>query len=67
LGVAGTVVVEVLIDESGKVISAHAVSGPSMLQATAVQAARLAKFSSTKLSGQPVQVAGTITYSFIRP
>lgn len=67
IGVGGTVIVEVLIDESGKVISAHAVSGPALLQSTAVQAARLAKFSPTKLSGQPVQVIGTITYSFVRP
>jgi VWFA-related protein/TonB family protein len=66
-GIGGTVVVEVLIDESGKVISARAVSGPALLQATAVQAARLAKFSPTKLSGQPVQVIGNITYSFVRP
>jgi VWFA-related protein/TonB family protein len=67
IGVGGTVIVEVLIDESGKIISARAVSGPPLLQSAAVQAARLAKFSPTKLSGQPVQVIGTITYSFVRP
>lgn len=63
-GATGTVVVEVLIDESGKVISARAISGPQILQAASVQAARLAKFSPTKLSGEPVQVTGTIAYSF---
>jgi periplasmic protein TonB len=63
----GTVVVEVLIDESGKVISARAVSGPPALHDAAVQAARLAKFSPTTLSGQPVQVIGTISYSFVLP
>ncbi len=67
MGVAGTVIVEVLIDESGRVISARAVSGPSLLHAAAVQAARQAKFSPTMLSGQPTQVSGTITYSFVRP
>jgi VWFA-related protein/TonB family protein len=66
-GASGTIVVEVLIDESGKVISARAVSGPPALQAAAVQAARQAKFSPTTLSGQPVQVVGTITYTFTRP
>jgi VWFA-related protein/TonB family protein len=66
-GVTGTVIIEVLIDEGGKVISARAISGPQMLQAVAVQAARQAKFSPTKLSGEPVQVLGTITYSFVRP
>lgn len=64
VGAAGIVVVEVLIDESGKVITARAVSGPPMLQGAAVQAARLARFSPTTLSGQPMQVVGTITYSF---
>jgi Ca-activated chloride channel family protein len=67
LRTTGTVVVEVLIDESGKVISAHAVSGPLNLQAAAVQAARMAKFSPTTLSGQPMQVVGTITYAFVLP
>lgn len=66
-GAAGTVIVEVLIDESGKVISARPISGPPVLQSAAVQAARRAKFSPTTLSGQPVQVVGTITYSFVQP
>jgi TonB family protein len=67
IGTTGTVVVEVLIDEGGKVISAHATSGPPILRSAAVQAARLAKFSPTRLSGEPVQIIGTITYSFVRP
>ena len=37
---AGTVVVQVLIDENGNVVSAHAVSGHPLLQAAAVGAAR---------------------------
>jgi len=62
---AGTVVVQVTIDENGNVISAHAVSGHPLLQAVAVAAARGAKFSPTKLSGQPVKVTGVITYNFV--
>jgi periplasmic protein TonB len=62
---AGTVVVQVTIDENGNVISAHAVSGHPLLQAVAVTAARGAKFSPTKLSGQPVKVTGVITYNFV--
>jgi len=61
---AGTVVVQVTIDESGNVISARAVSGHPLLQAAAVAAARSAKFSPTKLAGQPVKVNGVITYQF---
>lgn len=60
----GTVTVQVTIDENGSVISARAVSGPPLLQASAVQAAYGAKFSPTKLSGQPVKVTGVITYNF---
>lgn len=62
---AGTVTVQVTIDENGNVISAHAVSGHPLLQAVAVQAARSARFSPTKLSGQPVKVTGVITYNFV--
>ena len=62
--VSGVVVVEVVIDETGKVISAKASSGPATLREAAVQAARKARFSPTKLSGQPVKVSGVINYRF---
>ncbi|HET6977319.1 MAG TPA: energy transducer TonB [Pyrinomonadaceae bacterium] len=62
---AGTVVVQVLIDENGSVVSAHAVSGHPLLQAAAVGAAKQARFSPTKLSGQPVKVTGVIQYNFV--
>jgi protein TonB len=60
----GVVEVEVVIDLTGKVISAKAVKGPNLLQAAAEQAAKQAKFSPTLLSGQPVRVSGLITYNF---
>ena len=63
---SGTVVVQVVIDEQGNVISAHAVSGHPLLQAAAVAAARQAKFPSTFLMGEPVKVTGVITYNFVR-
>ncbi len=62
---SGTVVVQVTIDENGNVISASAVSGHPLLRAVAVAAARGARFSPTKLSGQPVKVTGVITYNFV--
>lgn len=62
---SGTVVVQILIDETGTVTSAHAVSGHPLLQAVSVEAARNAKFSPTKLEGQPVKVTGVITYNFV--
>jgi protein TonB len=60
----GTVEVEVVIDLNGKVISAKALRGPALLQQTAEMAAKLAKFTPTLLSGQPVKVMGVITYNF---
>lgn len=61
---AGTVTVEVVLDETGKVVSAVAASGPAILREAAVQAALKARFSPTKLSGQPVKVSGVINYKF---
>ncbi|MBA3514798.1 MAG: energy transducer TonB [Pyrinomonadaceae bacterium] len=62
--VAGTVMVEVMIGEDGRVISAEAKGGPVTLREVAVHAAQRARFSPTKLSGQPVKVSGSITYKF---
>jgi TonB family protein len=64
---SGKVTVQVTIDESGKVVSARAVSGHPLLQQSAVQAAYGARFSPTLLSGQPVKVTGVITYNFVAP
>lgn len=61
----GSVSVQVLISESGSVISASAVSGHPLLRAAAASAARGARFSPTLLSGQAVKVSGVITYNFV--
>ncbi len=60
----GLVSVEVVVDEMGRVVSAKATSGPSVLREASEQAATRARFSPTKLSGQPVKVAGIINYKF---
>ena len=62
---SGTVTVQIVVDESGRVISATAVNGHPLLQQAAVSAARQARFSPTLLSGQPVKVSGVITYNFV--
>ena len=63
----GTVLVQVMVDEDGKVISANAISGHPLLKQAAVQAAYAARFTPTKLSGQAVKVSGVITYNFVQP
>jgi TonB family protein len=60
----GVVSVDVILDETGKVVSANATSGPAILRDAAVTAALKARFSPTKLSGQPVKVSGVINYKF---
>ncbi len=65
VGASGAVSVKVTIDELGNVISAEAVSGHPLLRAAAVEAALSAKFSPTRLSGEPVKVSGVITYNFV--
>jgi periplasmic protein TonB len=62
---SGQVTVQVLIDENGNVVAAHATNGHPLLQAAAVNAARSSKFTPTKLSGQPVKVNGVIIYNFV--
>ena len=62
---SGQVTVQVTLDESGNVISAHAVSGHPLLKSSAEAAARQAKFTPTMLSGQAVKVTGIIVYNFV--
>lgn len=64
VGASGTVNVQVVIDEDGKVIAATAISGHPLLKQAAEQAARESTFSPTTLSGQKVKVTGVVVYSF---
>lgn len=61
----GIVIVQVLIDEKGNVVSAKATSGHPLLIPEAQKAAMRARFSPTLLSDQPVKVQGVITYNFV--
>ena len=65
MGIHGTVNVQVLVDETGKVISAKAVSGHPFLAREAQKAAFQARFGPTLLGDQPVKVSGMITYNFV--
>jgi TonB family protein len=64
-GAQGPVNVQVLIDETGKVISAKPISGHPLLMHAAQQAAFGARFSPTRLGDQAVKVSGVITYNFV--
>ncbi len=63
-GIGGQVVVKVVTDLNGNIITAEAISGPAELRPTSIEAARAAKVSPTKLSGQLVKVSGVFVYTF---
>jgi protein TonB len=61
---SGVVVVEAVISKGGKIESARAVSGPSMLQEAAVDAVRTARYRPYLLNGEPTEVETTFTVNF---
>jgi TonB family protein len=61
---SGTVEVEVVVDEEGKVIAAQAISGHPLLHVAALKAAREATFIPVLVDGKPFKIAGIINYNF---
>lgn len=61
----GPVNVQILVDENGSVVSAHAVSGSPALTNAAEDAAKRARFTPTLLNGVAVKIQGVITYNFM--
>jgi TonB family protein len=64
---SGEVRVEVIIGESGRVISAKAVNGHPALRSAAEDAASKWVFKPAEAGGKPVQVPGTLTFVFNLP
>lgn len=64
-GLSGTVVVEIEVDEAGKVTKAQSICGHEILMRASETAARGARFTPTLVSGRPVKVRGVITYNFV--
>ncbi len=61
-----TVAVSVLIDESGKVVQAQALSGHPAFGWPATEAACRARFNPALINGPPIWVSGILTYKFTR-
>lgn len=59
-----TVPVEVVVDITGRVVSARAAGGPPALRRAAERAARLATFLPFYVAGRPVKSRGVINYAF---
>lgn len=64
IGIQGTVVVEVTVSETGRVITARAISGHPLLRDAAVAAARGWTFNPIVVQRKALKVIGTITFSF---
>ena len=60
----GSVNIQILVDEQGRVISAQVMSGNPFLSPAAKEAAMRARFTPTTLNGVPVKIQGVITYNF---
>ena len=63
----GLIKVQVLVDESEKVVATSVDEGHPLLKAAAIQAARKATFEPRLLSGIPVKVSGFLNYTFPPP
>jgi len=66
MNVQGKVDVQIMIDETGKVVSAKAINGHPLLKQVSERAALSAKFKPTTLSDVPVKVTGVIVYNFTK-
>jgi TonB family protein len=62
--VTGAVAVSVLVNESGEVTQAQALSGHALLRQSAMDAACRARFSPTLVDGPSLSVSGILIYNF---
>jgi TonB family protein len=63
--ISGQVQVRVVLDATGKIVSAEAVFGPEQLRAAAVEAAKRARFKPILVFGEPQKVFGILLYDFV--
>lgn len=63
--ISGSVSVEVVIDEQGRVEWAKAVEGHPLLRTAAVEAACQARYSPTTVSGRMIKTQSVIGYMFV--
>ena len=61
----GIVVLDAIISKAGTVQEVHVVSGPNLLQAAALAAARTNRYKPHLVNGRPVRVHTQISYNFV--
>jgi outer membrane biosynthesis protein TonB len=62
--ISGTVIVELIYDEIGKVIKAHAKSGNQLFYNSSIESAYETRFAPRLLGGSVYKVRGTLIYKF---
>jgi len=62
--VSGTVVVDIVTNQEGRVIWAKAISGPELLRRVSEKAACRAQYSPTVISGRAIQTESSVQYLF---
>ncbi|MGA2586313.1 MAG: energy transducer TonB [Candidatus Aminicenantales bacterium] len=62
--ISGTVRVEIVVDEGGNVVSAHALNGLPFFQEAAVEAAEKWKFKPFLNKDRPIKVSGILEFNF---
>ena len=65
--ISGTVVVDMVTNEEGRVVWAKATSGPELLWGVSVKAACRARYSPTLISGRAIRTESSIQYFFQLP
>lgn len=63
--IKGAVKIQIVIDETGAVISATAISGNPVLVPDSVRAATMARFAPTIVNGKSAKVTGVLLYNFV--
>jgi TonB family protein len=64
-GLRGAITVQVLVDETGSVVSAGAIAGHPQFAASGMKAACSARFSPMTLRNEPAKMLGLIVYNFV--
>jgi TonB family protein len=65
MNIQGKVMVQVTLDEEGKIVSVKATSGPSALRAVSEDAARKSKFNVVRVNDKAVKATGYVVFNFV--
>src|SRR5262249_16764881 len=62
--IQGSVMLDALVDENGKVVQTQVISGPVPLQAAAQESVRNWRYQPAQLNGQPISVHTRVSVNF---